>query len=243
MMRMVLKKPDAVIAVSESTKRDILARFRVDPARVYAIAEAVHGRYKPFVKGAALADACARFGVTPGKYLFNVGVLEPRKNIPGLLDAYKILMDKGHRMPLLIAGKKGWLYDDIFAKVKKNGLEDSVRFAGFVPEADLPYLYNGARCFVYPSLYEGFGLPLLEAISCGTPVICSNISSMPEVVGDAGLLVPPGDAAALSAAMEQLITNDALRADLHERALRRAAEFSWSKTARETRELYERIAR
>ena len=195
------------------------------------------GFYVP--SAAEVDEACARYGLTPGRYLLYLGVLEPRKNVPHLLDAYARIAARFPDVPLVIAGKKGWFYEAIFEKVKALKLEAQVRFPGYVPDADLPRLYGGARAFVYPSRYEGFGLPVLEAMQCGVPTITSNVSSMPEVAGEAALLVSPDDCGGLADAMTRLLTDDALAQDLSRRGLAQARQFTWERCARETRAVYQ----
>jgi glycosyltransferase involved in cell wall biosynthesis len=180
----------------------------------------------------------------PADYLLYVGTIEPRKNLPTLLQAYRILLDRmGHAPTLVIAGRKGWLHSPVFRRVTELDLGGQVQFTDWIEQADLPALFSGATAFVYPSLYEGFGLPPLEAMACGTPVICSNASALPEVVGEGGLLVDPRDAGALARAMEQVLTDTSLRADLSARGLAQASKFSWERTARETLAVYDRVAR
>ncbi|MFN8562478.1 MAG: glycosyltransferase family 1 protein [Anaerolineae bacterium] len=166
-----------------------------------------------------------------------VGTLEPRKNLTTLIDAYAALPEK----PLLvIGGGKGWDYEPIFAAVERHGLGDSVRFAGFIPADDLPIWYNCAEAFVYPSVFEGFGMPVLEAMACGTPVIVSDASSLPEVAGDAGLCVPPNDVQAWTAALRRAWDDAAWRDQARARGLAQAARYTWAETARQTVESYRR---
>ena len=159
------------------------------------------------------------------------GTLEPRKNITRLLEAFAKTKSR-ETLALVIAGKKGWLYKGIFETVKKLNLANRVILTGFVDDEDLPSVYSSARAFVYPSLYEGFGLPPLEAMACGTPVITSDTTSLPEVVGKAALLVDPTDAEAIAAAMRRLMDDVALGHNLLQLGLERAKEFSWQQTAR-----------
>jgi glycosyltransferase involved in cell wall biosynthesis len=191
MMRWSARHADRLIAISESTRQDMYRRLHVPLDRIVTTVLAASDTYRP-LPASETHSVCDRYGLTPGAYVYYVGVLEPRKNIPVLLEAYAKLADEFPAVPLVIAGKKGWMYDAVFQQVTALGLQERVRFLGYVPDADLAALYNGARVFVYPSQYEGFGLPVLEAMQCGTPTITTNISSMPEVAGDAALLVAPG---------------------------------------------------
>jgi glycosyltransferase involved in cell wall biosynthesis len=167
-------------------------------------------------------------------YVLAVGTLQSRKNHTGLIRAAARLIADGMDVDLVIPGAKGWLYDSIFRTVRDLGLEQRVRFLGFVPDADLPALYSGAEVAALVSLYEGFGLPVLEAMACGTPVVTSNVSSLPEVAGGAAVLVDPRDDDAIAAALARCITDSTLRRDLAERATSHLQQFSWEHTARET---------
>jgi glycosyltransferase involved in cell wall biosynthesis len=167
-----------------------------------------------------------------------VGTIEPRKNVARLVEAYSRLRDG--QVKLVIGGARGWLYEEVFARVEELELTGDVLFPGYIPPDELPLWYNAAELFVYPSLYEGFGLPPLEAMACGTPVITSNVSSLPEVVGEAGLTVDPMDSMGLAEAMNQVLADEALRQSMRERGLSRASRFSWAKAARETVGVYRR---
>jgi alpha-1,3-rhamnosyl/mannosyltransferase len=168
--------------------------------------------------------------------------MEPRKNIRRLINAFCSCPEhiKDHYQ-LVIAGGKGWLSSDIYRAVVENGVESRVKFLGYVDDMDLPWLYCGATCFVYPSLYEGFGLPPLEAMASGVPVIASNTSSLPEVLGDSGLLVDPQDPECLKWALVELLENESLRRSLSASALTRSATFSWDRTAAQTLRIYQDV--
>jgi glycosyltransferase involved in cell wall biosynthesis len=174
----------------------------------------------------------------PDRFILFVGTLEPRKNVTCLIDAYARLPRS--RPPLMLLGGKGWLYDEIFALVEKLDLQDEVNFVGYVPVEELPLWYNAAILFVYPSLYEGFGLPPLEAMACGTPVVVSDASSLPEVVGQAGLLANPTRSEALAEAMAQVLENPDLQVEMGAAGLARAQGFSWRRTATHTVASYRR---
>ncbi|MBN1135196.1 MAG: glycosyltransferase family 4 protein, partial [Anaerolineae bacterium] len=174
----------------------------------------------------------------PDRFILFVGTLEPRKNIARLIQAYAQL--PGARPPLFFVGGKGWFYDEVFALVERLNLGAEVRFVGYVPIDELPWWYNAAQMLVYPSLYEGFGLPPLEAMACGTPVVVSTASSLPEVVGQAGLLVDPTDTQGLATAMDQCLNDLDLRARMKALGLAQAAVFSWRETARRTVGSYRR---
>ena len=175
----------------------------------------------------------------PAEYILYVGTIQPRKNLGTLIEAYDELRRTMTAPPkLVIVGRKGWLYDDLFARISELGLEDAVIFTGFVPDAELPYLFDGARVFAYLSLLEGFGRPPLEAMACGVPVVASNTTAIPEVVGDAGITVPPRDVAAVAAALQAILTDDNRAEDLRRRGMAQARRFSWDAAARETLALY-----
>lgn len=227
-----------VITISESSRRDIVRLYRVPEARVTAIPLAAGASFQPVTGAVRLAEVRQRYNV-PADYILAVGNLQPRKNLPRLLQAYAELKRHDEAVPgLVLAGKALWRESDLYRMATALGLAGAIVFTGYVPDDDLVALYSGALCFVYPSLYEGFGLPVLEAMACGTPVIASATSSLPEVVGDAALLVDPLDVAELARAIRRLIDDDTLRARLRSMGRARAAYFSWADTARRTGELY-----
>ena len=182
----------------------------------------------------------ARYNIA-GDYILFVGTLQPRKNLIRLIEAFSNLQSPISNIQLIIAGKKGWLYEETFRQVEELGLEWKVVFTDYAPEGDLPALLSGASLFVFPSLYEGFGLPVLEAMACGTPVVCSNVSSLPEVAGEAAILVDPLDVEELATAMERVLGDEELRAELTERGFEQARRFSWEKCARQTLDVLERV--
>jgi glycosyltransferase involved in cell wall biosynthesis len=183
----------------------------------------------------------------PERYVLFLGTIEPRKNISRLIKSFgRLVASSGQALSdvyLMIAGGKGWFYESVFALAKNLGLTDRVRFVGYVPEEEKCAWYNAATCFCYPSLYEGFGLPPLEAMACGVPVITSNTSSLPEVVGDAGLTVAPDDVHALSDALHRVLTDATLRGELVERGRERAAGLTWNRTAHQTTQVYRQVWR
>jgi glycosyltransferase involved in cell wall biosynthesis len=171
-----------------------------------------------------------------------LGTLEPRKNLVHLVDAFAAWRKtSGQRVKLVIAGGKGWYYQQVFARVQELAMADDVIFPGFVPADELPWWYRAAECFVYPSLFEGFGLPVLEAMACGTPTITSSTSSLPEVGGDAALLVDAESVAALAGGLDRVIGDKEVAAGMRERGLRQAAHFSWARTAAETTRVYREV--
>lgn len=239
-LRRAAMKSSSIITISESSKKDILKFFPrvVDKVHVVYPAEARGGFEYPSMEG---EKEFQNFHLEPG-YLLFVGTLEPRKNIDGMLRAYvEYKKENPSYKKLVIVGKKGWHYDAIFELVKTLGLEQDVVFTGFVSDAALPYLYKNAGCFVFTSWYEGFGLILLEAFKYGCPVISSNTSSMPEVVGDAAILFSPSDTKAISSAMTKVLSDEALRADLVKKGFEQEKKFSWQKNAQETLDIIKEI--
>jgi glycosyltransferase involved in cell wall biosynthesis len=232
---------DCVIADSESTRKDLLSylapvearvqtiHLGVDPVRFYNITDrAAHGRLRE------------KYNV-PEEFILYVGTLEPRKNIVRLVKAFKQgVVDRGSPHHLVVAGRKGWLYDDIFREVKSLNLHGRVHFLGHIEHRDLAGLYSMARVLAYPSLYEGFGLPCLEAMSCGTPVIASERSSLPELVADCALLIDPMSIDSIADALARICADAKSHQQLSERGLQRARKFSWLTTARKTVEVYNR---
>jgi len=239
-----MRRAARVVAVSESTRRDI-ARFcpSVPKDRVRVILEAADARFAPAQGGQETAQAAANraLGLDDRPYLLAVGVLQPRKNLALLLDAFA-LVKLGPQPPphrLVVAGKRGWLDEtDAQLAALPESVRADVHLAGYVADDALPTLYGGADALCYPSKYEGFGLPPLEAMACGCPVLCSRSSSLPEVIGDAGILLPADDSGAWAHALEKLLASPAVRARWRERGPARAALFSWEKAARETLEVY-----
>jgi glycosyltransferase involved in cell wall biosynthesis len=234
------QRAQAVIAISDSTRRDVVRRLKVPPERVYTVPCGVEARFRPMPKEEV--DAFRRRQGLPERFGLFLGTLEPRKNVDGLIRAYaRYRKAEPAALPLVVAGGKGWFYDQLSRLVDSLDLARYVIFAGYIPEQDKVWWYNAATFFVYPSHFEGFGLPPLEAMACGVPVIASNVSSLPEVVGEAGLMIDPGDPIALAAALARLTTDTELRAALAERGLARARTFTWEKTAVETVAVYRQV--
>ena len=178
----------------------------------------------------------------PNEYLLSVGSLEPGKNRQRLIRAYARLRERGLESPLVIVGQPAWEYEAEYELVSRRGLSEHVTFLGYVPDEDMPALYSGASVFAFPSLYEGFGLPVLEAMACGAPVVTSQGSATQEVAGDAALLVDPRDTSAIEHAIDQLISNRWLRSDLRSRGFERAKKFTWERAARDTLAVYQIVA-
>ncbi len=232
-----------VITVSEATRRDVIDLLRVAPERVTTVYNGVGIQFKPLPSDQT--DEFRRKKGLEGPVLLYVGTLEPRKNLPVLLRAFHSIADEPgiEDATLVIGGSKGWYYNEIFSTADSLGLASSgrVRFLGRVPDEELPLWYNIATACVYPSLYEGFGLPPLEAMACGTPVITANTSSLPEVVGEAGLMLEPDDIAGWAEAIRSIITNAGLRSRLSEEARNQARSFTWERMAHETVAVYRQV--
>ncbi len=237
--RLSARRARRIIAISESTKRDVVRLLGVPPEKVEVVYCGIDEAFRPLA-----ADQVAAFRSKHGLpecFILFVGTIEPRKNVTRLIEAFATLRPCDFaNLKLVIGGAKGWFYQDVFARVEELGLEGQVMFPGYIPVSELPLWYNAAELFVYPSLYEGFGLPPLEAMACGTPVVTANTSSLPEVVDEAGLTVDPLDVEGLAQAMRRVLDDEALRQEMRERGLKRAEGFSWTKTAQETVQVYQR---
>ena len=227
-----------VIADSLATKRDLTERGYAAPDKVSVVYPGYDEAFAPVRDERHLAEIRTRYGL-PDVYIICVGTLQPRKNLEALLDALAELSRQGKPVHLAIAGKKGWLYESLFAQVRCLGLVDRVHFLGYVPQADLPALVSGARAFLLPSLYEGFGLPVLEAMACGTAVICSDVSSLPEIAGDAAILISPHDTEQLIKALCRVLDDDEFRGELEHKGLHQATRFSWKEAAQQTLQILE----
>lgn len=235
-----LAKAKKIIVPSESTKQDLQKIFRVPANKIKVIYEGVRTE-EPSEETKSLA--LEKFALQEKKYFLFLGTIEPRKNLIALIAAYKIFIYKNPDAPMLIlAGGKGWKNDDIFEAIKKQNLENKIKYLGYVSNKEKFALMKSALIFVYSSLYEGFGLPILEAMSLGTPVITSRISSIPEIAGDASLLIDPNNDGEIANALEKLWKDGNLRAELITKGKNQSAKFSWPKTAEQTLELYREVA-
>ena len=235
-----VERTDHIIADSRATKSDLVSLLNVPEEKITVVHLAADPSFRPQPEETA-SQVAAQYDLQPGYVLF-VGTLEPRKNVPGLLLAYRKLRDEGATAkPLVLVGGKGWLYEEIFERTTALGLTDHVRFHHQVPDGDLPALYAAAGVLAMPSFYEGFGLPALEAMSCGTPVVVADRSSLPEVVGEAGRLADPDDPTAIAETLAEVLNDEAERERLRKAGLKRAAQFSWRRVARETQTVYEDV--
>lgn len=235
-----VQQADHILADSHATKADLISLLDVAAEKITVVHLAADPAFRP-LSDAAAGHVAKQYRLDPG-YLLFVGTLEPRKNVPGLLAAYRILLDQeATSEPLVLIGGKGWLYEEIFDRAEALDLDNHVRFLHRVPDVDLPGLYSAASVLALPSFYEGFGLPALEAMSCGTPVVVANRASLPEVVGEAGLLVDPEDPDDIAGALKRALTEDSERERMRKAGLKQAEAFSWERVARETRAVYVKV--
>jgi glycosyltransferase involved in cell wall biosynthesis len=235
-----VERADHIIADSHATKKDIVDLLKVAPEQITVIHLAANPVYRLITDQQEVRKAVWRYGL-PTDFVIFVGTLEPRKNVPTLLRALRQLIDQGQDIHLAIIGRRGWLYEEIFNTITELKLANYVHLLENVSNEDLARLYNAARCLALPSYHEGFGLPPLEAMACGTPVVVSDRASLPEVVGDAGLLVDPTSPQELADALARVLTDSELAAQMHRRGLSRAGEFSWARAADQTMAVYERV--
>ena len=234
------KRAKKIITTSHYSKNDIIKYLKVNNGKIEVTPMAAETRFKR-INDKSFLDKISHKHNLPKRYILSVSTLEPRKNYPALIEAFaifkrQVLTD----YKLVIVGRKGWLYNDIFAKVKSHKLENEVIFLGH-QNKDLPGIYNLATLFVFPSLFEGFGLTPLEAMACGVPVITSNVSSLPEVVGDCAILVNPNNIAEIADAIKSVLVNDEMRQQMRVKGLKRASEFSWQRMALKTLKIYHQV--
>ncbi len=232
-----IRKAHRIITISESGRQDLQHFFGVSSEKIDVVLPGVDRQFRPLPD-----DEIARFRTErslPENVILHVGTLQPRKNIPTLLKAFSMLRrDDVH---LVLAGAKGWLYDEIFEQIKVLRLEDRVHVLGYVADEALPYWYNAAKVLVFPSLYEGFGMPVLEAMACGTPVVASCSSSIPEAGGEAAYYFDPQDAESLTEQLHTILDNSGLAAQLRQLGLAQARSFSWERAGIETSRVYSRV--
>jgi len=233
-----MRRAARIITVSESSRRDIIRIYGIPPEKIHAIHLAAGPEYHPIPQEIARSAVKERYGIDE-HYVLAVGVLQPRKNFALLLEAFAIAKRRAKlRHRLVITGKAGWDYENLGVMAARLGITDSVQFTGYVADEDLPHLYSGADLLAFPSLYEGFGLPPLEAMACGTPALVSDAPAMPEVAGDGAWILPVMSPVAWADAIAALCTDCDLRTSWVERGIRRAAEFSWERTAIKTKSVY-----
>ena len=239
-VRRSARKATHILALSEHARADIIATYGIAPERVTAIPLAAADRFRPITDERELQRVRHTYGIA-GDYILSVGSIQPRKNLARLITAYaRLRTDPRHNnLQLVIVGRQAWLVGETLRAIRESGVSDSINLTGYVPDADLPALYSGARCFIYPSFFEGFGLPPLEAMKCGVPVIAGNRTSLREVVGDAGLLVDPLDPQEIAVGLARLLNDSDLQQELRARGLERSRMFNWQETAKRTLEVYQ----
>lgn len=241
LVRWSCHRADHVITISESSKRDLVEIYRLDPKRVTVTYPAAAENCRPLASEQAAKYVGQNYGVE-GPFVLYVGNLEPRKNLQRLLEAFAHLKQKeliSHK--LVIVGQKAWLYDGIFETIRSYSLEREVVLTGYVPTNDLAFLYNAASILIYPSIFEGFGLPVIEAMACGTPVITSLGSSLEEIAKDAAVLVDPYSVSSIAAAIEKVANDASLRGHLRRSGLAQAAQYSYVRMAEQTRSVYHQL--
>jgi len=232
-----------ILTDCDFARDDILKTYGIAPERVTAVPLAAAVRFSPVRDERELDRVRNKYGIN-GKYILTVGSIQPRKNIPRLIRAYSMLCSERNLEPLpklVVVGKRGWLYEDTLATAESSTVRDRIILTGYVDDKDLPALYSAASCFVYPSYFEGFGIPPLEAMRCGTPTITGDRTCFPEIIGDAGLMVDPFDERAIMRGIARVLTEQTLRDELIEKGLERANSYDWLKTARQTLDVYERV--
>lgn len=241
LLRQAVRKANRIISVSQHTRQDLIEILKVPSEKITVIHEAPSPIFRPYDPNRVRTFLRERYGIQK-KYIYHLGNIEPRKNLIVLLEAFtRVCQELGPEYQLVVSGQKGWLIRSLSHFLRDYPMRDQVLFTGYVPMEELPFFMNGAELFVFPSLYEGFGLPVLEAMSCGTPVISSNRSSIPEIVGSAGILVDPTDTGELADRIVYLLRNREARRHLSQLGQAQAARFSWEKVARETLDVYRSV--
>ncbi len=241
LIRMMIKRAGRIITDTACIKEEIIDFFKIDPTRIFPVPIAVSEQFRPLEDQGLVDQVKKRYGIQK-RYFLYVGNIEPRKNLSRLFLACDSIREKlSDDFQLVVTGKKGWLYREIFETLAGTAFRENIVFTRYVKKEDVPALYNGADFFVFPSIYEGFGLPILEAMRCGTPVITSRASSMPEVAGDAALFVDPFKSSDIAEKILTLAFNESLQRNLREKGFKQAAKFSWERTARLTQQVYETI--
>ncbi len=238
-MPIFVRRASAIIAISQATKQELIARYAVPEHKIHVIHEAPAPHFRPQSE-AAIRRVRQRYGLPP-RYILTVGTLEPRKNLIRLLEAFERLQVRGLVDALVIVGARGWLYAPFFRQLEKSPVREHVILPGFVPDDDLPAMYAGATLFALPSLYEGFGLPLLEAMASGAPVAASQVGALPEVGGEAALYFDPKNTDEITHVLATCLKDASLREALRRAGYKRSACFSWQHTAAQTAEVYKRL--
>ncbi len=239
--RFAVRRAAKVVSVSEASKKDLVNIYHTDPNKITVTPLGLDSIFKP-MSYEVVQPVLDKYDLVYQKYVLFVGTLQPRKNIERLVDAYQQIRKENHiEEKLIIAGGRGWLYEPILKKIKTAGIDGSVKYLDYLPKEDLPYLYAGAKLLTLPALYEGFGLPPLEAMASGVPVVVSNLSSLPEVVGDAGVLVDPNSVDSIADGLLKVLNDNNLRQQMIAKGLERSKLFTWENTARKTLQVIESL--
>ena len=233
-----VRRADHILADSTATKNDLIELYDTPPEKITVLLSGVDARFKRVEDEAQRQAVREKYQLSSRPFILSVGTVQPRKNYGRLIQALARLRAHGHDVDLVIVGGRGWLEDPIYETIRTTGMQDHVHFTGFADDADLPALYSEAVCVAVPSLYEGFGIPVLEGMACGTPVITSDVSSLPEVAGDAALTVTPTNLDALTGALERVLTDTSLQAELIQRGLERVQQFTWERSAEQLQGIY-----
>lgn len=244
--RDLAKRADHIISVSDSTKDDLVTEYKIVPEKVSVIHSGIDERFRNIDRNNTELLRIKQKYSLPYKFILFLGTFEPRKNIVALLQAYDALMEQGNtevkKYELVLAGTRGWKYQEIFQAIENSAHKEKIHLPGFIEDDDKVAVYNLSSVFVYPSLYEGFGFPPLEAMSCGVPVISSHASSLPEIIGTAGIMIDPYQPDELLKALLSLTENNEFSGSLQKKGLLQAKKFSWQKAADETRKVFEKLA-
>lgn len=233
-----IKRADHIIADSAATQKDLIELYRIKPEKISVLLSGVNECFRPIDDLTSIQD---KYNLPEGPYIFSVGTVQPRKNYERVVDSLARLRAAKIDIDLVIAGGKGWLEGPLYRKIEETGLTEHVHMLGFVHDEDLPALYSGANCVAFPSLYEGFGFPVLESMACGTPVITSNISSLPEVAGEAALMVNPKNTDELVYALRRVIEDQTLREKMIADGFQQAAKFTWQASAQSLVRIYREV--
>jgi glycosyltransferase involved in cell wall biosynthesis len=236
-----IARADHVIADSQATKDDIIALYNTPAAKITVLLSGVDPRFQHVADPQMQQHMRDKYGIDSRPFVLSVGTVQPRKNYSRLIESLSALRARGYDVQLVVAGGKGWLEDEMYQTITRLGMAEHVRLIGYVNDEDLPALYSAATCIAYPSLYEGFGFPILEGMACHTPVVTANVSSLPEVAGDAAIMVDPLDTDALTNALRRVLDDSNLRQDLIQRGAERVKQFTWANAATNLREIYQHV--
>lgn len=236
-----VKKATHVIADSQATKDDLTDLYDISPDKITVLLSGIDSRYRYVISIDGYMTMRRKYNIPNVPYIFTIGTIQPRKNYSRLIKALKILRETGYDIHLVIAGGKGWLEDEMYKTLAKTKMQDFVHLIGFADDNDVAELYSGAECVAFTSLYEGFGFPVLESMACGTPVVTSNVSSLPEVAGDAAIMVNPYDIEAIAKGIQRILDDSELKETLIQRGFVQAAKFTWENSAQNLLNIYQTV--